>query len=66
MIVAKADETVNDIEKFPYHGICGKCMNYKPKLDKDCLCEWCKIMGVKKISTNALPEQILRLVKPRF
>lgn len=66
MSEAKFEEPINDIYKYPYYGICGKCGNYNSKLDRDCLCEWCKMMGIKKITTNALPEEILRLVKPRF
>jgi hypothetical protein len=52
------------IELFPYKGIYGKCGNYFDVLDKDCLCEMCVWMGVKRIAP--IPDIILQFVKPRF
>jgi len=52
------------IAEYPYKGICGKCGNYNEILNKDCLCDLCVMMGVKRI--GEIPEIILQFVKPRF
>jgi hypothetical protein len=54
-----------DVEKYPYHGICGKCGNYRNKLDKDCLCQTCYKFGVRKLG-GIIPDEIFKFVKPRF
>ena len=71
MVFSFADEYYNfkniktDLEKYPYNGICGKCSNYRDKLDKDCLCTQCRLFGVRKL-VGEIPNEILRFVKPRF
>jgi hypothetical protein len=54
-----------DTEKYPYHGICGKCGNYAHKLDKDCLCQICYRFGVRKLG-GMIPDEIFQFVKLRF
>ncbi len=53
-----------DMKKFPLEGLCGKCGNYKDKLDKNCLCQDCYSMGVRSLPT-APTDEALRLVKLR-
>lgn len=54
-----------DIEKYPYYGICGKCGNFRHKLDKHCLCQDCYSFGVRRIG-GEIPDEIFKFVKPRF
>lgn len=44
-----------DVEKYPFYGMCGKCWNFKEKLDKDCLCLDCYSVGVRVIGINSPP-----------
>jgi len=60
-----ADSLPIDVEKYPYHGICGKCGNYRNKLDKYCLCQTCYQFGVRKLG-GMMPDEIFRFIKPRF
>ncbi len=60
----KTDFPTN-IYKYPYYGICGKCGNFRDKLDTDCLCQECYSFGVRKIGTDAVSEEILKFVKLR-
>lgn len=55
-----------ELPDWPYRGICGKCQRYASKLTKDCLCADCVFFGVRPSTTDHLPEDILRFVKPRF
>lgn len=57
--------SLDDIKKYPYRGICGKCGSYKEKLDADFLCQDCYSMGVRAKSSN-IADEFLRFVKPRF
>jgi hypothetical protein len=63
--VLLADSLPIDVEKYPYHGICGKCENYRNKLDKHCLCQTCYQFGVRKLG-GMIPDEIFKFVKPRF
>jgi hypothetical protein len=65
MTKASNQEVPIDVEKYPYHGICGKCSNYANKLDKDCLCQTCYQFGVRKLG-GMIPEEIFQFVKLRF
>lgn len=63
--MGEQEQPTNDYAQWPYHGICGKCGNYRDKLDKNCLCSTCLCFGVKCIALT-IPEDIKRFVKPRF
>lgn len=52
------------IDQYPLKGLCGKCRNYNDYLDKNCLCDNCKIFGVKTIGT--ISKEIFQFVKPRY
>lgn len=58
-------DLLTDIQKYPYHGICGKCGNYQDKLDKHCLCQTCYQFGVRKIG-GMMSDEVFKFVKPRF
>jgi hypothetical protein len=51
-------ETEDDYKVYPLEGLCGKCGNYRNKLDVDCLCETCIQFGVTRIGTQSIPEDI--------
>lgn len=64
-IISETTE-IEDFEKHPYKGVCGKCGNYNEKLNRDCLCDLCVLFGVTKKGAKATPEIIMKFVKPRF
>jgi hypothetical protein len=56
-----------DLKKYPFHGICGVCADYKEKLDINYICQACYAAGVraKDDGSDHTPE-MLRFIKPRF
>lgn len=49
MIVEYTKEQLKDFAKYPYIGICGNCYSYNEKLTQDCLCPFCKNVGIRRI-----------------
>ena len=67
LIYVQMPSVKNDFAELPFEGICGKCANYKPKLDKDYLCEFCLLAGVKVKGTLSrdVDSELRRFVKLR-